>query len=561
MTPPTNRGGWGLDCSKSKGQGTTARARGKWWVVSIKQCFYLVMTLPRQIVAVCGCRRRPILYTVVAVVVIVTVTVRFKSHVLMLSPSSAQDNPVPGGGSLLYSRSSYSHKQKSPTSSRDPTTALHHHRYVLGMNYWEQFNMAVKNYFKLACLANQWNATIIRPFTLHSRLYGLDNVLLDDYMNTTDTAYDLDLILDPDSVDSVLKQSRLRPTTSLEELLRHGDRNLIFLHFISTKPAREYKISSRATNHFLKSAFRKSAIVDCKDQPELVKLSQLVASNLNARLGNTPLETTTPSQPFTVHRYFCVNLTHGLISTNLESDIKHHSGNTTIVVINWRGTTNTSFIKSSAKGAHASKKTIMHERCSDKASPKLHQVRFSQKVLSASEKFKQELGIGDEQYVVVHIRTEKMFLRQSRFPRLLKNCIIEGLQKRDEFLSRQKERIKVLYFDDTGAFGSQTCKNCKGTGEYLRVLEGYKLSVSHFLPSHYNFPLDSGFVAAVEMNVMSHASHLILIGGGAFQNQLHLHYEDNQVDSNRKTKAIRVCSTDQQAAEVTRHFSSPSAHQ
>lgn len=524
-----------------------------------------MMKLLRQFVAMCGCRRRPILYTVIVVTLILTAIARFKTHVQILS--QAPDSAVPGGGDALFSRS-YSDRRKPPTSSRDSTnhsnplsiTPIRHtHRYVLGMNYWEQFNMAFKNYFKLACLANRLNANIVRPFTIHSRLYGLNNVLLDDYMNRTDIAYDLDLILDPDSLDSVLRQSGLRSTTSLEELLRYGGRNLLFLHLISTKPAREYKIKSHTTNIFLKSVLGTSATVDCKDQPELVKLSQLIASNLNSRLKNLPLEATSSPQPFTVHRYLCINMTHGLISSSLESDIRHNPGNITLVVINWRGTTNTSFIKYSAKGAHVSKKTIMHERCLDKGSPKLHHIRFSQKVLSASEIFKQELGIVDERFMVVHIRTEKMILRQYRFPRLLQNCIIESLEARDEFLSWHKEKIKVIYFDDTGPFGSQTCKNCKGSDEYQSTLEKYQLKVSHFVPSHYNYPLDSGFVAAVEMNVMSHASHLILVGGGAFQNQLQVRYEDNQAvsDDSQKSNPIRICSTDQQAIEITQRFSPP----
>ena len=49
------------------------------------------------------------------------------------------------------------------------------YRFVLGLNYWEQLTMATMNLFQLACLSDNWNASVIQPFTLNSRLYGLRN--------------------------------------------------------------------------------------------------------------------------------------------------------------------------------------------------------------------------------------------------------------------------------------------------------------------------------------------------------------------------------------------------
>lgn len=46
-------------------------------------------------------------------------------------------------------------------------------RFILGLNYWEQLTMATFNLFQLVCLADSWNASVVQPFTLNSRLYGL----------------------------------------------------------------------------------------------------------------------------------------------------------------------------------------------------------------------------------------------------------------------------------------------------------------------------------------------------------------------------------------------------
>lgn len=48
-------------------------------------------------------------------------------------------------------------------------------RFLLGLNYWEQLTMATMNLFQLVCLADSWNSSVVQPFTLDSRLYGLRN--------------------------------------------------------------------------------------------------------------------------------------------------------------------------------------------------------------------------------------------------------------------------------------------------------------------------------------------------------------------------------------------------
>lgn len=48
-------------------------------------------------------------------------------------------------------------------------------RFLLGLNFWEQLTMATMNMFQLVCLADSWNSSVVQPFTLDSRLYGLRN--------------------------------------------------------------------------------------------------------------------------------------------------------------------------------------------------------------------------------------------------------------------------------------------------------------------------------------------------------------------------------------------------
>ena len=56
-------------------------------------------------------------------------------------------------------------------------------RFVLGLNYWEQLTMATINMYQLVCLADMWNASVVRPFTLNSRLYGMQHLKAGEFLN------------------------------------------------------------------------------------------------------------------------------------------------------------------------------------------------------------------------------------------------------------------------------------------------------------------------------------------------------------------------------------------
>ena len=62
---------------------------------------------------------------------------------------------------------------KANTSGRHDSIPTY--RFLLGLNYWEQLTMATLNMFQLVCLADSWNSSVVQPFTLDSRLYGLRN--------------------------------------------------------------------------------------------------------------------------------------------------------------------------------------------------------------------------------------------------------------------------------------------------------------------------------------------------------------------------------------------------
>lgn len=422
------------------------------------------------------------------------------------------------------------------------------HRYVLGMNYWEQFNMAVRNYYNLACLAGHWGANAVLPFTHNSRLYGLEDVKLDDYINTTTSAHELDMIFNIRTLDKALHWKGLPAVRRLKDMLLHGSRKIVFLHFIAVKPTREYKIRSKETISFLKRAFKSSGIVDCSMQPELLDLSHLITSKLNEQAAKIHAQR---RKLFIRERYYCINMNHSSSPVDLASRLGFSKErNLSVVVINWRGTTKEPRIHLSAKGTHLNNRILMTDICS--LSNSLHvPINFSRSVLDTAHRFLQHMHLRRNKYVAVHIRSEKLFLRQGRFPGLVSRCVREALHTVGGLQRRvgSKPPLPVIYFYDLGEYGSETCKTCRVIGQVKDILRRNGIAITHFDPKAYNVTDDSGFVAAVEMESMARAKHLILVGGGAFQSQAAQRfgaYHSNWTEE--KETPVWVCENDAQAA-------------
>ena len=506
-----------------------------------------------------GCRRRPLLGSLVFLCVLVCflTLVRLQSGVGKDVVQDTTDKSLgrpnkgrPGsrfsdGNEVLYARS-------AAPGERDAT-----YRYLLGMNYWEQFSNALRNHFALACVADEWRARTVRPFTAHSRLYGLSNVYLDDHFNESGPAHDLGLVLDLTSMDSVLMDAGLRPSASLAEMLKFGDRELIFLHFVSAVSNKEYAIKSEETFTHIWDAFQTSSVVDCSMYPELMNLARLVTSNLNSQLGQSE----SAAARFITRAYLCISTSRGFNPKELGRQFSFDRGNASIVVVNWRGVGNGTALTHSSKGIHPTKRVVVTDKkCLDKRNNgKISNVQFSSSVLNAAGRFMTELGTREGEFLVVHFRSEKLVFRESRFPRLLSNCVNEALRKKNEIVvdGVRNQKLKILYFADIGAFGSETCKQCSSVVRMERLAQKYNFRLTHFSPAKYDLPADRGFVAAVEMAVMSRAGHMILVGGGSFQSQLMQRFNSR---NSKRSSALTLCSNDRQARETTRRFSPPNGH-
>ena len=384
-------------------------------------------------------------------------------------------------------------------------------RFVLGLNFWEQLTMATNNLFKLACLAAEWRSRAVLPFTYNSRLYGLPGFKPDDNFNVSERAVNLDIIYDRDDLDRLTESIGLPAMAEFREFLTTSMRGLTVVHFIPQKFAHEVDVLKGT-----QLSFEESSVVYC--EAHLKWFVDAILQSLTEETGDIGV----PS--FYIERYYCASMGHMLTP----QDLAHKVGlslradqSSSVLIVNWRGMSDDSYFVG-AKGTHSNNRILM-SNVSHRV-PFIPIAQHSESVLQAAKWFIQYLGLTPGGYVGVHIRSEKLGLREPQVPGNTRKCLIRTLQVVRELASAQQANSTTVFVIDYGPYSSDTCERCKGGMAASRFLSERGIVTVSFRPKEIGAPEDHGFVAAVETSMLERAKALVLCGGGAFQQQLKKRY-------------------------------------
>lgn len=381
----------------------------------------------------------------------------------------------------------------------------------------------------------------------HNPCFSLDNNL-----NRSELAHYLDIIYDIRSLNQVLQRKKFKPLSGFDSFLQYSSRNVVVVHFISPREARELPVMVGKVGEAIQSGFAKDYIIDCREH--LSGYLQMLEDSMNseANLGSKSIDSSLGE--YRVVKYYCVNMTYA--STPQESAARLGIGaddDVTIVVVNWRGLGTKQVIKGSVKGEHVNNRVAMFNSCKHYTFNSWRNlITYSQPVFAAAHRFRESLGVAKEdEYTVVHIRSEKLGLREPRMPRVTPICFIELMRMVDN-LAHKHPNMKFIYITDYGPFSSDTCKKCRGSKDVRRFLHKKHISPVYFDPSRFNMTMDTGLAAAVESQFMSSASYLFLCGGGGYQNQIATRFLElkrrksgsiNKSGSGRQ-RIYRVCNDD-----------------
>ena len=299
---------------------------------------------------------------------------------------------------------------------------------------------------------------------------------------------------------------------------------------------------------WIRSALKQDSVADCSKY--LKGYTARLTKTLNAELLAASME----GPKFTVVKYVCVNMS--VLTTPRELGAKvglPTSGDVSIIVVNWRGTSKNAFITNSAKGAHLNKRVIMERVCrNSNVSTLVSEVLpHSGVVLKAMTDFAKSIGIAPGQdYIAIHLRSEKVGLRESRFPNALKSCVKDLVAIREQ-LARDHPGVTIVDMTDVGPYGSDTCNTCDSARSARKLYRTLGIKSVHFDPSHFHdFPDDRGFASAVDVELLASSSYLVLCGGGAFQNQAAMRFLKN---GKTNDKLIQICMTDAAVSKAVRN--------
>ena len=328
------------------------------------------------------------------------------------------------------------------------------------------------------------------------------------------------------------------------EFLQYSSRELIVIHFIPINEAHELKVMTKWNGSHIRSALKYDSVVDCA--PYLQGYRAHLTKTLNWELQAASVR----GPQFNIVKYVCVNMSVLTTPPKLSAKVGIPSkGDASLIIVNWRGASKNAVITNSAKGAHLNKKVSMAGVCRRSNVSRLisDALPHSKLVSQTARRFMKSIGLKPGQdFIAIHLRSEKIGLREARFRHALKACIDKLTAVRTE-LTIAHPNLTVIDMTDFGPYSSDTCRDCWSAKMASNKYEQLAIEPVHFDPASFNVPIDRGFASAVDVELLASSSYLVLSGGGAFQNQAALRFLKN---GRTKDRLIQLCTTDGQVRDT-----------
>ena len=391
---------------------------------------------------------------------------------------------------------------KVPTASSHsiqltrPTT----HRYVLQWFNWEQLTMATNNIITLAWFTSPWKASVVEPFTRNSKFFGFPS-----------KKYTLFSIFDNRGFNYLLHKHNITSISGYSEFLNHASRRVILVHLLYNGiDLPRFKKINHLRKDLIRHLHKKGHITDCSQTRYMKKIEKWFLQYMNQDSSHFP---------FTVHHSCCINASHPTYSKEmLEKCHIPENGDVTVVFTDWKGVSPYKGFRLYAPEA----KNV------DIPRPSLDVYPYNENVLKNASAFL-HLLTNDREFIGIHLRTEKLGgVTASYFDYCLN--LTQSL-KSSVLAKHNGGTFKVLYFADTGPYGSKSCiRKCLKKEVIEATFDKYDIQIAHYSPKKFRGISDSGFVATVEQETLSRATILVMVGGGSFQSQVITRYKNFRRD-------------------------------
>lgn len=367
---------------------------------------------------------------------------------------------------------------------------------------------------------------------------------IDEKIDNPQPAHKLDLIYDTVKLNSLLVKHKLPSLTNFVDFLLFASRQLIVVHYIPINEVHELKVMTHRNGSQIRSELKRDSVVDCFSY--LKGYRDQLTKSLNEELRAALIR----GLQFTVLKYVCVNMSVLMTPQQLSAKVGiPSSGDVSVIIVNWRGTSKNTVISNSAKGTHLNRRISMADVCQvNRISALISEVLPHSSLVSKTVgAFANSVGLSaGEEFIAIHLRSEKIGLRESRFPKAIVSCIREIMTVRTQ-LTKTHPDMTVVDLTDFGPYSSDTCKTCWSATVAQKMYSKLGIKPVHFDPTLFDVPVDRGFASAVDTELLASASYLVLCGGGAFQSQVARRFLASGKTDDR---LIQVCVTDSAVGDV-----------
>ena len=400
--------------------------------------------------------------------------------------------------------------------------------YLLVLYYFEQMNNALQHLFHLGPIAMNLDLKIVEPFVVHSRLYGLPDML--PAGEITGSFYSLRTLFNIDSINQSLNTYANASLASFRDFVLYAPRDIVVVYFIHNEHSRPrtFRLSYRYLRMLKLVSESETPMIDCTD--EIFYEEQIYGGLLGTLLNITVKY---GAVNFRIVKFICVAGERDATTDQLRELLG--PGKKTVIIPEWRGC---AYKHCNLEMRHYfithSRPKLLYTLKGEKQSPLNFSYDYSDLVMETANLFIKNLNLTKKPYISVYMRIEKLLKTNNTF-RIDKNylkCCTSTLQK---VLTGVKKRFKisnVLLITDLGRYGSDACPgDCQLVG--AQILKGVektnKIKVFDYDPSKTPLKIDNGgFAAMVEMEMLARARRLITVGLGQFKEQLiHLYGKRN----------------------------------
>ena len=419
--------------------------------------------------------------------------------------------------------------------------------FFIALSYFEQLTCATRNLFSAGNVAQNFEAKVVVPFLLHSRLYGIPDLI--PVKEIPDKYFDLSTIYDIEKLNNTFNKITGTYLAKFEEFIYHAPREITVLDFPFV--AEDY------TDQHLGLIYRDAAYIynlmnatgikafECLhilNQDQLmIRDVELMLRRITRRLG---------VGEFVIKEYICIMPSLDMTTDEMKQLIGEEPR--TILLSEWRGCAYRSCdIQAPRNAVSPTRYRILYHSTGPRSYTKDLLLPFNDSIESTAVDHLRRIKISNP-YVSLHIRIEKL----QRLNQVINNhtyCCL-GLLERLMKSLKDRQFVQTLMISDIGEYGTDSCSDIKCI-QYTRKVQSMLTSMG-LVQTNYNPKLTGGgsnespaFVSLVELNMLAMGDWLVVVGAGSFKYQIITQF----LQSNPVNKVYHICT---EQGNVLNEFSS-----